>query len=71
MMKLYTMNELIDRDLGPVGTTERDDFEKKVSDDIHAYYIIGKALCHSAHSAQPWINSSAVQKGVKDNVIRQ
>ena len=39
MMKLYTMNELIDRDLGPVGTTERDDFEKKVSDDIHAYYI--------------------------------
>ena len=42
-MKVYTMNELLDRDLGPVGTTERDDFEKKVSDDIHAYHV-GEAI---------------------------
>ena len=42
-MKVYTMNELLDRDLGPVGTSERDDFEKKVSDDIQAYHV-GEAI---------------------------
>lgn len=33
-MKVHTMNELLDRDLGLVGTAERDEFEKEVADDI-------------------------------------
>lgn len=43
MMKVHTMNELLDRDLGPVGTKERDEFEKEVADDIQAYRV-GEAI---------------------------
>lgn len=42
-MNVHTMNELLDRDLGPVGTPERDDFDRKVADDVHAYHV-GEAL---------------------------
>lgn len=43
MMKVHTMNELLDRDLGPVGTKERDEFEKEAADDIQAYRV-GEAI---------------------------
>ena len=32
-IKLYTMNELLDRDLGPIGTPERDEFEQELADE--------------------------------------
>lgn len=42
-MKLYTHNELLDRDLGPVGTPERDKFDQEVAEEIHAYQV-GEAI---------------------------
>ena len=42
-MKLYTHEELLDRDLGPIGTPKRDEFDQKVADEIHAYQV-GEAI---------------------------
>lgn len=42
-MKVHTMNELLDRDLGPVGTPERDDFDRKIAEDVRAYHV-GEAI---------------------------
>ncbi len=42
-MRIHTMNELLDRDIGLVGTPERDDFDRKVEEDVHAYHV-GEAI---------------------------
>ena len=42
-MKLHTMEELLDRDLGPVGTAEREEFEAQVREEIQAYHV-GEAI---------------------------
>ena len=42
-MKIHTMNELLDRDLGPVGTPERDEFEAELAEELHAYHV-GEAI---------------------------
>lgn len=42
-MKLYTTAELLDEDLGPIGTPERDEFERQVAEEIHAYHV-GEAI---------------------------
>lgn len=42
-MKLTTLDELIDRDLGPIGTPERDEFEAQLAEELHAYHV-GKAI---------------------------
>ena len=42
-IKLYTMNELLDRDLGPIGTPKRDEYERKLADELHAYRV-GEAI---------------------------
>ena len=42
-IKLYTTSELLDEDLGPIGTPERDEFERQVAEEIHAYHI-GEAI---------------------------
>ena len=42
-MKLYTHKELLDRDLGPVGTPKRDKFDQEVADEIQAYQV-GEAI---------------------------
>ena len=42
-MKLYSLEELMDRDIGPVGTPKRDEFERKLAADIHAYHV-GEAI---------------------------
>lgn len=42
-MKLYSFDELLDEDLGKVGTPERDTFEAAVKTEIHAYHI-GNAI---------------------------
>ena len=42
-MKLYTQEELLDRDLGPIGTPERDAFERQVEEEVRAYHV-GEAI---------------------------
>ena len=42
-MKLTTLDEMIDRDLGPIGTPERDKFEAQLAEELHAYHV-GKAI---------------------------
>ena len=42
-MKLYTTEELLNEDLGPVGIPERDRFDAEVAEEIHAYYV-GEAI---------------------------
>ena len=42
-MKLYSFDELLEEDLGPVGTPERDKFESSVDESVHAYHV-GKAI---------------------------
>lgn len=42
-MKLYTLDEMNDRYLGPIGTPKRDEFERKLADELHAYHV-GEAI---------------------------
>lgn len=42
-MKLYDFEELLDEEYGPVGTPERDKFERKVDESVHAYEL-GEAI---------------------------
>jgi len=42
-LKLYTTEELLDRDLGPIGTPERDQFEEQLAEELHAYRV-GEAI---------------------------
>ena len=42
-MKLHSLDELTDRYIGPVGTPKRDEFERKLAADIHAYHV-GEAI---------------------------
>ena len=41
--KLYSMDEVLDKALGPVGTKERDDHERRVAEAVYAYRI-GEAI---------------------------
>lgn len=42
-MKMYSLDEVKDELIGKVGTTERDDYERKVEEALHAYRI-GEAI---------------------------
>ena len=42
-MKLHTLDELTDKYIGQVGTPKRDEFERKLADEIHAYHV-GEAI---------------------------
>ena len=42
-MKLYSFDELLEEDLGPVGTPERDNFERSVDESVQAYRV-GEAI---------------------------
>ena len=42
-MKLHSFEEIEDRYLGPVGTPKRDDYERKLADELHAYRV-GEAI---------------------------
>ena len=64
-MKLYTHEELLDRDLGPVGTPKRDKFDQEVAEEIHAYQV-GEAI-KQARLAQ---NLTQEQLGEKIGVQR-
>lgn len=38
-MKLYDFEEILDEEFGPIGTPERDEFERNVDESVHAYEI--------------------------------
>lgn len=42
-MKLYSLDEVKDKLIGKVGTPERDEYERKVDEAVHAYRI-GEAI---------------------------
>ena len=42
-MKFIDLEETLDRDLGPVGTSRRDNFERNVDEAVHAYKL-GEAI---------------------------
>ena len=41
--KLYSMEEVLDKALGPIGTKDRDEHERRVAEAVHAYRI-GEAI---------------------------
>ena len=42
-MKAYTFEEIQDEIIGPIGTPERDEYERELSEELHAYHI-GEAI---------------------------
>ena len=42
-MKLHTLDELTDRYIGPVGTPERNGFDRQLAEEIRAYHV-GEAI---------------------------
>ena len=42
-MKVYTMEEMLERHIGKVGTPERDEFDRQIKEDIEAYHL-GEAI---------------------------
>lgn len=42
-MKLYDFEEILDEEFGPLGTPERDDFERAVDESVHAFKL-GEAI---------------------------
>ena len=42
-LKLYSLDEVLDKAIGPVGTKERDEHERRVAEAVHAYRI-GEAI---------------------------
>lgn len=42
-MKLTSLEELTDQHIGPIGTPKRDEFERKLAAELHAYHI-GEAI---------------------------
>lgn len=62
-MRLYTLEEMLDEDLGPKGTPERDEFDRQVAEEIHAYHV-GKAI----RQAREACNLTQAQLGEKMGV---
>lgn len=50
-MKLYTLDELKDRDLGPIGTPRRDEYERKLAEELQAYHV-GEAIRQAREAQQ-------------------
>lgn len=42
-MKVYTMEEMLERHIGKVGTPERDEFDRQIKEDIEACHL-GEAI---------------------------
>ncbi len=59
-MKLTSLDELTDLDIGPIGTHRRDEFERKLADEIHAYHV-GEAI-KKAREAQSFDTRGARSK---------
>ena len=63
-MKLTSLEELKDRDLGPVGTPKRDEFERKLAEEIHAYHV-GEAIRRARESQNLTQSQLGEKMGVK------
>lgn len=67
-MQLHSFEEILDRDLGVKGTPERDEFERKVAEDVRAYKV-GEAI-KSARLKQHLTQDALGEKvGVKKSQI--
>ena len=42
-MKLFSLSELEDDIIGPIGTAERDAYEAQIAEELHAYHV-GEAI---------------------------
>lgn len=62
-MKLYTLGEIEDELIGPIGTKERDEYEAQLAEELHAYHV-GEAI-KQARMAQ---NLTQAQLGEKMGV---
>ena len=62
-MKFIDFEETLDRDLGPVGTSKRDNFERNVDEAVHAYKL-GEAI----RQARLSLNLTQEQLGEKIGV---
>lgn len=50
-MKLYSFEELLEEDYGPIGTPERDEFEHSVDESVRAYRV-GEAIKQAREAQQ-------------------
>jgi ribosome-binding protein aMBF1 (putative translation factor) len=50
-MKLYSFEEMLEEDYGPVGTPERDEFERSVDESVQAYRV-GEAIRQAREAQQ-------------------
>ena len=66
-MKFIDFEDVLDRDLGKVGTPKRDEFERKVDESVHAYRLgeaiksdlkVGKRLQHNHTNHEQSIQGS-------------
>lgn len=67
-MKLYSFDEILDKDFGPIGTAERDEFERNVDESVQAYRV-GEAI-KQAREAQNLTQAELGEKmGVQKSQI--
>ena len=62
-MKVYTLEEMEDRHIGKKGTSERDQYERELSEELHAYHL-GEAI----REARLSMNMTQEQLGEKVGV---
>lgn len=67
-MKLYSLDEMIDKDLGVVGTPRRDEFETKLAEELHAYHV-GEAIRQARQSRKLTQEELGERIGVKKSQI--
>lgn len=67
-MKLHTLDELMDRDIGPIGTPKRDAFEQKLADELHAYHV-GEAIKQARESQSLTQKQLGDRMGVKRSQV--
>ena len=67
-MKLHTLDELTDRDIGPIGTPKRDAFEQKLADELRAYHV-GEAIKQARESQSLTQEQLGDRMGVKRSQV--
>ena len=50
-IKIHTLDEMNDRYIGPVGTPKRDEFERKLAEELHSYHV-GAAIRQAREAQQ-------------------
>ena len=67
-MKLHTLDEMTDKYIGPVGTPKRDDFERRLADELNAYQV-GKAIKQARESQQLTQAELGKKRGVQKSQV--